>query len=761
MFAVLLIFTNFALTILLIYICNRVSVLVQNIRDRLRANANVVVIVTAAVILLLMLTGLMLYLRSMMEDELERYAERELTMKAMVIHGVLNQTEQSLWDFECRCREFTEVTSETTVYEMLQDMTDANPHIIGCEIGFVPNYFPKQGSLFEPYVMETEDSVAWLQVGGEEHDYTAMNFYKKAIERDDIYWADPYYGGDGTHRLITTCSMPVHDRDGELMGVLGADVLLDWVSDTLNVHHSYPSSFNLLLTEEGQVISQPVNDSDKKRDVAKVIALLNDSTTLRRRSDSGRSDVIEFHDDRMGADGTIFVSYMKGYPHWQIVVVCYDYEVYGQLDHLGMVMVFLLLLTFAFLLLMINLVARNERRLQEAKTEQERIGSELRVAQNIQREMLPKRHVTTRDRDDLSILGLQVPAKEVGGDIYDYYVRDEKLFFCIGDVSGKGVPSALVMAVIHAMFRMASAHETNPARIMQTINEISAQGNESCMFVTLFLGVLDLPTGRLHYCNAGHDCPVMMGRQCQMLPVKANLPLGIVGDYAYQGQTIVMEPDSTLFLYTDGLTEAMNPQRELFRVERMMAVLDAAFQRGETTPEVLFAKMQDAVHAFVQDAEQSDDLTMLAIHFTPRPEQNLLQETLTLKNDVKEVRRLNDFVRSVTQRLQIDDSLSRNIKLAVEEAVVNVIDYAYPTDEEGEVSIKAEADAEHLRFVITDSGVAFDPTENITADTSLSVEERPIGGLGILIVRQLMDSINYERIDGHNILTLTKNYSIL
>ena len=524
------------------------SSLLQNIRNGLNglytpfgspviggqkhARASVVIVVTAVVILLLMLTGLMFYLRNMLEDELERHAENELTLKASVIRGVLNQTEQSLRDFEYRGLAFTKETSEKEVYEMLQDMVEASPHILGCGLGLVPNYFPDKLRLYEPYVMETDDSIIWRQIGGNQHDYTTLDFYTQAIERNGFFWADPYYGGDGTHQLITTCSLPVHDHNGELMGVLGADMMLNWIGDTLNVRNPYPSSFNLLLTEEGRIISQPTPLSGKKHDVAKVVALLNDSSTVRRLSDSGRSDVIEFHDDSLDADGTIFVAFMKGYPHWQIVVVCYDHEVYGKLDRLGMVMVGLLLLTCAVLLFLINLFARNERRLQEAKTLQERIGSELRVAQNIQREMLPKRNTTCADRNDLSVFGTQVPAKEVGGDIYDYYIRDEKLFFCIGDVSGKGVPSALVMAVIHAMFRIASAHENNPARVMQTINETSAQGNESCMFVTLFMGVLDLPTGRLRYCNAGHDHPVIMGRQqCEMLPVKANLPIGIVGDY--------------------------------------------------------------------------------------------------------------------------------------------------------------------------------------------------------------------------------------
>ena len=161
---------------------------------------------------------------------------------------------------------------------------------------------------------------------------------------------------------------------------------------------------------------------------------------------------------------------------------------------------------------------------------------------------------------------------------------------------------------------------------------------------------------------------------------------------------------------------------------------------------------------FVKDAEQSDDLTMLAIGYTRKESVETLHDSITLKNNVHEVVRLKAFMVEVGNKLELGKSLSNQLKLAVEEAVVNVIDYAYPVGKEGEISIEAKADGEQLRIVITDSGAPFDPTGMDRADTTLSAEERPIGGLGILLVRELMDSINYERTDGRNILTLLKNY---
>ena len=365
--------------------------------------------------------------------------------------------------------------------------------------------------------------------------------------------------------------------------------------------------------------------------------------------------------------------------------------------------------------------------------------------------MLPANHLK---QNDVELYGSLVPAREVGGDLYDYFVRDEKLFFCIGDVSGKGVPSAMVMAVNHALFLSASAHETNPAYIMQSLNEIACQGNESNMFVTMFIGVLDLPTGHLRYCNAGHDVPMILANgQWTSLDAKPHLPVGLFEEVKYGMTETYMQPDSTIFLYTDGLTEAMNSERKQFGIKRVKETLAICTDKH---PQELLTAVSEAVHGFVGDAEQSDDLTMLAIRYAPQQYESTLNETLTLKNDVREVAALSNFQKSFYEKMNLEKSLARQLRLAVEEAVVNVIEYAYPAGTEGSVDITMMSDGHWLKVVIDDSGVAFDPTVEKKADTTLSVEERRIGGLGIHLVRELMDSINYERVNGHNILTMKK-----
>jgi sigma-B regulation protein RsbU (phosphoserine phosphatase) len=342
----------------------------------------------------------------------------------------------------------------------------------------------------------------------------------------------------------------------------------------------------------------------------------------------------------------------------------------------------------------------------------------------------------------------------VGGDLYDFYIRDEKLFFCIGDVSGKGAPAAMVMSVIHSLFRAFSAHENNPAHIMQSVNEVSCEGNDACIFVTFFIGVLDLPTGRLRYCDAGHDAPIIL-KDGKLSNVDAlpHIPVGLFDDVKYGVQETQLEPDSTLFLYTDGLTEAKDIKHKLYGLERIQKTLAA---NSQLQPQQLLEAVTASVHAFVGEAQQSDDLTMLVIHYTPKRYESTLTETLVLKNDVHEVAKFSTFIKSVLEKLNVEKSLARSLRLAIEEAVVNVIDYAYPAGQTGDVEVCVMSDGETMKTVITDSGVAFDPTAKEKADTSLSAEDRQIGGLGILLVRELMDTINYERIDGQNVLTLIK-----
>ena len=714
----------------------------------LRKRKGLLIVITAALLLELLSFAQYHYTHDLMEENLEKHAEMELTLKAILTKSTLRSAEDVLRNHIWDIRE--NLSEPDSIHSAIARMISLGRNLRGGLVAFVPNYFPSKGRLFEPYVQKTGDSIIAMQIAGENHDYTERDFYKEVIALDDALWVEPYVDNEGAQEVVTSYAMPIRDESGDLAGVAGIDLSLEWLSDTLNSRHIYPSSFLLLLTESGKPIIQPSEKHVKKAIPDEIIRLINDSTVAREASTSGRSKVIDFN--IKGRDGSIFYANMRGEPHWQIAVVCYDDEVYAPLLRLRLRLLLLSLFAIGILLFMIRLFAQGEKELKQKTLEQERTNGELRIASNIQQALLPTTEESQAITEDVCVEGRLIPAKEVGGDLYNAFVRDGKLFFCIGDVSGKGIPSALIMAITQVLFRNLASRENNPAHIMKQLNEAACRNNKANIFVTLFIGVLDLPTGHLRYCNAGHEKPILVD-QHSLLEAKPNLPIGIFEDFNYEMQATILEPGSAIFLYTDGLTEARNAQGKLFGRDRVMQMVTEC---GSTDAKQLLETVIAEVKQFSEGTEQSDDLTLLALNYTLSQEQEVLSEELILHNDVKEIEALGPFVKQIAEKLGIEKSLSSKLRLAVEEAVVNVMEYAYPKGTKGEVNIRATSNGNRLKFIITDSGISFNPTEVSAADTTLSAEERPIGGLGILLVRELMDSINYERINGKNVLTLSK-----
>ena len=254
-----------------------------------------------------------------------------------------------------------------------------------------------------------------------------------------------------------------------------------------------------------------------------------------------------------------------------------------------------------------------EEEFRKLKAEKERMDAELRMASQIQLSMLPLGRKTLEDVDIFASL---VPAREMGGDLFDYGVRDGKLFFCIGDICGKGAPAAMLMAYAHAHLVEIALYDDNPASIVNTMNTFASCDNVSCIFFTLFFGVLDLKTGRLQYCNAAHNPPYILGDSLMKFDCDPNQPVGPIENAEFSLQEITVSPDSTIFLYTDGLTEAKNSADEDFGFERTEAALKDCMER-RLNPEETIKAVTEAMHHFTGQAEQSDDLTMIAVHYKP------------------------------------------------------------------------------------------------------------------------------------------------
>ena len=722
-------------------------------RDKVLSSLGIIII--AAILVELITLVEYRRFRRLTMDELETRTSIELRTKTEMIGHTLASAEatmqEHLWDIRRNLRD------ADSMFAVTGRLIASNPNVIGGCIAFLPDHYPEKGRYFETYASKDLSSIRIEQIGSPEHDYTANPAFRKVLEEMEPSWSDPYEYGTEPVMSLTTYSYPLTDENGEIVAVCGLDIDLSWLGDTLNARQPYPSSFCLMLTRDGTPVAYPSGFNEGRNVVPQVVGLINDSTAVRHRKRNESSTMIGFRDCDNGEEACVYFASLQRSPHWQIAQISYTDEIYAPLRRLRHRQMLLIIAGLLILFHIIRRFAVNEAKLRQANVEQARIGGELAVARNIQFEMLPKEFPPFPDRKDIDIFGSVSPAREVGGDLFDFFIREGKLYFCIGDVSGKGVPSAMVMSVMHSLFRMISGHSDSPGRIVKALNDELSRDNETNMFVTFFLGVLNLSTGEMQYCNAGHDQPFILSDGVSGLSAKANLPLGAFGDTGFEEQTYVLEQGSAIFLFTDGLTEAKDADRHQFTRGRVAGILERSVKGNDTDPQRLVETMQGEVRNFVNGAEQSDDLTMLVIRYNGKENGDAFEDSIIMLNDIGEIERLGQFTKSVSGRLSLDRKTSSEVRLALEEIVVNIIKYAYPEGQSGDLSVNICSEDNKLIIKIKDSGIPFDPTAIAEADTTLGADERPMGGLGILLARKLMDSVCYERIGNENVLTLIKS----
>lgn len=725
--------------------------------ETLRSKSSVALIVTAAVLVELTAGIQYWYAREEIKEEMQHRAETELRVKNLEIQKVMIAVETAVgnlvWAVEKRLRQ------PDSLYVETRRLVENNPTIVGVGAAFIANYYPEKGRWFEPYVARRENNrIEVSQIGNSNHNYLESHWFIDGISAGHGSWSEPYYDEAGARMMLCTYTHPIHDVTGNIVGLVGADVSLDWLSDTLNANHIYPTSYNVLISRTGQLMVCPEESLVMRGNIQDVAARLEDTTAhyINREMMGGRKGKASVI-NAQGEKDYVFFAPLHGETGWSMAVVCPDKEIFHNLRKIGFNLFLLLLVGLALMGYIIWRSFLSANRLAAAQIQKSKLENQIQIASGIQMALLPKIFPPYPDRDDVDVHATLTPAKAVGGDLYDFHIRDEKLFFCIGDVSGKGVPASLVMAITRTLFRNVISNESRPHRIVSAISDTLSEDNPNDVFVTFFAGVLDLPSGRLRYSNAGHEAPYIIGEKVEQLPCDSNLPLGTYKGWKYSEQEMFIKPGSTIFLYTDGLTEAEDSTHQMFGKRRLLSnLVDHITTSSDRNANALIDHILAAVHKYVDGAERSDDLTMMAIRYTKEQETFRLERTLTLPSNVQIVPQLNIFVDEICESLGFTPKVTMQMNLAVEEAVVNVMKYAYPSATKGEVTIEAHADNETLKFTITDHGIPFDPTTFEEVDTTLSTEERPIGGLGIHLIRKMMDSINYNRIDDQNVLTLIK-----
>jgi len=671
-----------------------------------KSYAGIWIILVAAVVLEAISCIQYFYSRAGIRAEAEQRAQSELRRAELEINVVMVEMEAAAKMLAAVAEQHIDnpdsIAAATRM--LLQTIRNVGSAGIACQA----DLFPEKGRWYEMCSSRQPDGTIYTrQIGGADHDYFQTEWYHNGLTFNGCKWSEPYMDEYGARTMVVSCTYPIRNGQGEVVAVACVDVSLNYLQRMSEYLQIYKDSYYSIRSGNGLVI------------------VSGEDTVPGRDYQIYNEDI-----DKTG---------------WKISIIIPEDVIFADLNRIGMIVGLLMVLGLALLIFIVWYIGRSNKRLILSIEKNQRMENELHVARTIQMAMLPKVFPPFTDRPDLNLYGIVNPAKEVGGDLYDFFVRQEKLFFCVGDVSGKGVPAALLMVMTHSMFRSVTAHEENAAAIVSEMNKAIARQNMENMFLTLFLGVLDCKTGRLDYCNAGHNAPVLRSEgQWKKVDVVANFPLGIEPDFKYEAQTTQMAYNDLLFLYTDGLTEAENSSHELFREHRMLQSLSSmAYDR----PREIIENMQSSVEAFVDGAQQSDDLTMLAIRYqTP---------AIVMRNDIQQIPTLAEWV----DGLGVPDELNMPVNLALEEAVSNVMLYAYP-NKNGQVFVefaKTQAlNSQHstLVFTVTDSGIPFDPTQQKEANITLSAEERDIGGLGIHLVRQLMDEIHYRREEDKNVLTL-------
>ena len=395
-------------------------------------------------------------------------------------------------------------------------------------------------------------------------------------------------------------------------------------------------------------------------------------------------------------------------------------------------------------------------KLETVTAEKERIGAELTLASDIQAHMLPCIFPAFPEYDEFDIYATMTPAKEVGGDFYDFFMTDENhLAIVMADVSGKGVPAALFMVIAKTLIKNYAQSGQEPGDVFTTVNRLLCDGNDAGLFVTAWIGILDLETGVMKYANAGHNPPLIKRTdgKFEYLRSRPGFVLAGMDSIKYKQNELVLNPGDRIFLYTDGVTEATNGEQQLYGEDRLESLLNRC--QSDTAEEML-ADLKNDIDSFVGEAPQFDDITMLMLDFKKRKAGEGMIERLFPADDSA----LNDvlaFAEDELEKAGCPPKTIMQLTVALEEVFVNVAHYAYP-DEEGQVSfgIAYDSESRSMTFRIADKGIEFNPLEKPDPDITLSAEEREIGGLGIFICKKTMDEIGYARENGENVLTMTK-----
>ena len=633
------------------------------IHRKLSVRVSLWVVMFAAVIFIAALGFLFYQSREAVRQEAISRATQILDKTSLRVEGILNRVEVATGMTDWLVQRHPDKADSMFVYS--RGMLLNNPDFYNCSIAFEPYYFKDKGLYFSAYSKHNGDSIRTIQGGSENYQYFFADWYLMPTLLGHACWTEPYMDYDAptnTSEMVTSYCQAIKASDGSFIGVINTSLSLNWLSQTISAVKPYPNSYSIMIGRGGTYFVHP--DSTKiTRQTIFTQTLENPDTamaSLGHAMQRGEEGVREMHIN--GEHCYVFYKPL-GKTGCSMAIVCPESDIFGGFDRLrrtvmAIVCVGLLLMLYFFIRIITRELSPLRRLAREAETiasgqfdtqlpnfertdeigqlsqsfgnmqqslvryieelkdttaQKASIESELNVANSIQMSMLPN---VFPDREGLDMYASMTPAKEVGGDLYGYLLKDDNLYFCLGDVSGKGVPASLFMAQVTRLFRTLANQQLSPSDICTHMNDaLSGDENPTNMFVTLFVGMVDLTSGHLSFCNAGHNPPVIGGGEHHgdFLEMKPNFPIGVLPGLEFEGEEIESIKGRALFIYTDGLNEAENREHEQFGDERLIDILrNTHFDSARQVIETLAAE----VEKHRDGADPNDDLTMMCLRIS-------------------------------------------------------------------------------------------------------------------------------------------------
>jgi len=607
--------------------------------------------------------------RSLVLQDAKNDAEKltELTVSRIenVLQNVENIPTNLAWVIENRDT-IRFVSARNVIKEVLQKY----PLLFGACIASAPRIEGGDTIYSAPYVYESGDTVVFKDLGEDKlYDYPSQPWYTEAKELGKGIWSEPYYDLGGGDHLMATYSVPFYRDRGNgpvFGGVVTADISLSGLQELIRGIQFYETGYGFLISSTGNIVTWPKIDSADNQFVQNIFDEVEAPGMIEvlKRMISGEKGIVSLSEIGANKNRDHWISYASmPSTRWSLGILFKETELYKGIHTLYYKLIAIGFAGFLVLGFLIFYISRRfvqpieklafaTRRigagdfdfkipsfkandeisqlgksfdimqvqlqeyianLKETTAQKERMESELEIASTIQQQMLPMpRPIPGWEK--IKYFGLLQPARQVGGDLYDFIVRDDQLYFAVGDVSGKGIPAALFMAKTLTLFRAKVGGGLSTEEIAGEINRDLSQYNAQSMFVTFFIGMLDMNSGELTYTNAGHNLPLILkaGQAAKALKGTHGIPLGSMAGVNFSHGKLTMHRGEKIILYTDGITEAVNTDEQLYGEARLEGLVQGY---GVRSPEDIAGLILADVKAFAGETEQADDITMLILEY--------------------------------------------------------------------------------------------------------------------------------------------------